>query len=600
MSVEARGGWWGRALRVDLSSKEVYVEELKLDFLRKFVGGSGFGVKWLYELTKPRMDPLSPENWLIMAAGPLTGSRVYGASRITITSKSPLTGTVFDSTCGGFFPLFFKRAGFDALLIHGSSEEPVYIHVYDDGADVLSARDLWGLKVSEVIRELRSRHGFKCSAIAIGPAGENLVKIASIMGDNGHASGRGGLGAVMGSKKLKAVVASGTKRVEEAHPEKLDQLLENMNVRITWNPYLGGALKNLGTSALLTVINDWGLLPTMNFSKSIFEGAERISAEELNSKLTVGRRGCYNCPIVCKRATRTAKASGDGPEYESVVNLGSMLMVDDLEGLAEMNYLCNELGLDTISMGGTLACLLELIEMEAVRADVKWGEVDKLKKLIIDTAYRRGLGGDLAEGSKRLATKHGVPEVSVTVKGLEVPAYDPRGAYGMALSYGTSYRGACHLRSWTIAFEVIGVPNLVDRFSFYEKPALVKYTQDLAALYDCLVMCKHFAVEFDEEPISLLVNAVTGVQFSKEELLMVGERVWNLARMFNLREGFTWRDDLLPPRLLRPLTEGPIAGRVPPYHDMLKAYYEVRGWSDEGKPTQETLSRLGLSGGVHG
>ncbi|MHC1628736.1 MAG: aldehyde ferredoxin oxidoreductase C-terminal domain-containing protein, partial [Candidatus Nezhaarchaeales archaeon] len=311
-------------------------------------------------------------------------------------------------------------------------------------------------------------------------------------------------------------------------------------------------------------------------------------------KLVTGRRGCYNCPIACKRVTKTNRMSGDGPEYESIVNLGSMLGVSDLSDVAEMNYLCNELGLDTISMGGTLACFLELIAKGKIDLDLKWGEADKLKELIIETAYRKGYGNDLAEGSMRLARKYGTPEASVNVKGLEVPAYDPRGVFGLALSYATSYRGACHLRSWTIAFEVIGVPHLVNRFSSFEKPSLVKYTQDLAAIYDCLVMCKHFAIEFDEEPLSAMLSAVTGIEFSKEELLMIGERIWTITRLFNIREGFTSKDDTLPPKLCTPLGKGPIAGRVPPLDEMIKEYYAIRGWDSEGIPTKRLLDRLEL------
>ena len=586
-------GWWGKALRVDLTKREVNVEVTKQDILKMFLGGTGLGAYWLYEHLRPGVEPLSRDNVVILASGPLTGSRVYGTSRVTLISKSPLTSTFLDSTCGGLFPTYFKRCGFDFMVICGASEEPVYIHVYDDGVEILSARGLWGLKVTETIQELRKRHGYKCSAIAIGPAGENLVRLASVMADSGHAFGRGGLGAVFGSKKLKAVVASGSKPVEEADSKRLDELLDNMRTRITWSPYLSRTLKDFGTDALLTVINDWGLLPTMNFKTGFFEKADRLSAEGL-AKLVIGRRGCYNCPIACKRVTKTDKVICEGPEYESIANLGPMLGVDDLKDVAEMNHLCNELGLDTISTGVTLACFLELVERGKIELDLKWGEADKLKKLILEMAYRRGYGQELAEGSLRLAKKYGGEELSMSVKGLEIPAYDPRGAFGMALSYATSYRGGCHLRSWTIAFEVIGVPNLVNRFSSFEKPSLVKYTQDLAAVYDSLVMCKHFAVEFDEEPLSAMLSAVTGVEFSKEGLLMVGERVWALTRLFNLREGFSAKDDALPERLLTPLASGPTAGKAPPLDQMIKEYYAVRGWSPEGVPTEKCLARLGL------
>ncbi|MEM2214071.1 MAG: aldehyde ferredoxin oxidoreductase family protein [Candidatus Nezhaarchaeales archaeon] len=588
-------GWWGRVLRVDLSKREVAVDSLELSLLKMFLGGTGLGAYWLYKYLRPGVEPLSRDNILVLASGPLTGTRVYGTSRVTLISKSPLTLTFFDSTCGGIFPAYFKKCGFDAMVVHGASDEPVYVHVYDDGAEILPAKDLWGLKVTETIQELRKRHGFKCSAIAIGPAGENIVRIASVMGDNGHAFGRGGLGAVFGSKMLKAVVASGTKVIEEARSEELDELLDNMRVRITWSPYLGRTLRNVGTNALLTVINDWGLLPTMNFSRGTFDGASKLSAEEL-AKLVIGRKGCYNCPIACKRVTKTDRMSGDGPEYESIANLGSMLGVDDLKDVAEMNYLCNELGLDTISMGVTLACFLELVERGKVKLDLRWGESERLKRLIVDTAYRRGYGDVLAEGSLRLARSYGEEEVSMSVKGLEIPAYDPRGAFGIALSYATSFRGACHLRSWTIAFEVIGVPNLVDRFSVFEKPSLVKYTQDLAAAYDSLVMCKHFAIEFDEEPLSAMLSAVTGLEFSKEELLMVGERVWTVTRLFNIREGFGQKDDRLPKRLLTPLTTGPTAGRAPPLNDMIEEYYSVREWDPDGVPTKRNLGKLNLEG----
>lgn len=588
-------GWWRKVLRVDLSRNEVFEDYLGLDILKMFLGGTGLGVYWLYKHLKPGIEPWSEENIIVLASGPLTGSRVYGTSRITLISKSPLTLTFFDSTCGGLFPMYFKRCGFDAIIIYGSSKTPVYIHVQDDEVEILPAQEIWGLKVTETIQELRRRHGFNCSAIAIGPAGENLVRIASVMGDNGHAFGRGGLGSVFGSKKLKAIVASGTKPVEEAKSEELERLLENMRVRITWNPYLGRTLKSIGTNALLTVINEWGLLPTMNFLRSVFEKANKLSGDEL-LRMVIGKKGCYNCPISCKRVTKTDKMSGDGPEYESVANLGSMLGVDDLNDVAEMSYLCNELGLDTISIGVTLACFLELIEKGKIKFDLKWGEADKLKELIVETAYRRGYGDEIAEGSLRLAKKYREERLSMSVKGLEIPAYDPRGAFGIALSYATSYRGACHLRSWTIAFEVIGVPNLVDRFSIFEKPSLVKYTQDLASVYDSLVMCKHFAIEFDEEPLSAMLSAVTGIDFSKEELLKVGERIWAVARLFNLREGFSCKEDTLPERLLTPLDSGPLAGKVPPINDMIKEYYSVRGWNPEGVPTKDCIVKLGLEG----
>ncbi len=582
----------GKTLWIDLSKQKVEVRELEKSFAVKFLGGSGFGIKWLYDLLPRGTDPFSPQNPLIFATGPLNGTRVYGAARHSVISKSPLTGTVFDATSGGFFGVFMKKAGFDAIVISGKAEKPIYLMIFDGKVEFKDARELCGLTTKETIREIRKREGARVFVSAIGPAGEHLVRLASIMNDEAHTAGRGGLGAVMGSKKLKAIAVTGSQPIEEAKPEVLDELLEIMKVRITWNPILGNALREIGTAALFNVINEWNLLPTKNFQLNSFEKAEAISGDTLREKILIRRAGCYNCPIACKRITKTKRMQGDGPEYENLVNLGSMLLIGNIEDVAELNYLCNELGMDTISTGGTLACALELSERGLLPAKIRWGDAEALKKLVVDMAYRRDIGDLLAEGSKRMAERCGAPEVSMNVKGLEVPAYDPRNAFGMALTYGTSYRGACHLRSWAIAFEVIGVPNLVDRYSIFDKPALIKYTQDLTMIYDSIVMCQHFAVEFSEEPLSKMLSAVIGFEYPKEELLKTGERIWNLARLFNLREGFTRKDDMLPERLLKPTPQAP--GKEVPYEELLNAYYEVRGWDADGRPLPETLERLDL------
>ena len=321
---------------------------------------------------------------------------------------------------------------------------------------------------------------------------------------------------------------------------------------------------------------------------------EEISGEALKERILINRHSCYNCPVACKRETKTKNKHGDGPEYETIINLGSMILVKTIEDVAELNYMANEMGIDTISLGGTLACACELSELGKLPEKIEWGNKERFEELIIKIAKREGIGNDLAEGSKRLAEKYGVPEAAMQVKGLEVPAYDPRGAFGMALSYGTSYRGACHLRGWAIAFEVIGIPNLVDRFSPVEKPALVAYLQDLAMVYDSLVLCQHYGMEFDEEPLAAILSAVTGVEYTKESVLQVGERIWNLARLINIKRGFGKRDDMLPKRFLEPLKEGPSKGKIIPYEEMLLQYYEVRGWDQEGVPKPEKLEELGL------
>lgn len=581
-------------LHIDLSAEEVKKMTVGKEIYYKFLGGSGLGIKMVYDFVDPKIDSLNPENVLIFATGPLTGSRVFGAGRHSIISKSPLTGTIFDATSGGFFGAFMKFAGYDAIIIKGKAKKPVYLYINEDEVEIRDADYLWGKTTNETIATLEKELGKKFKISAIGPAGENLVKYAAIINDPTHAAGRGGLGAVMGSKNLKAIAVFGTKKVSEAKPKELDKYLENMKVRVTWNPVLGRALRTYGTSALLNLINELGMLPTKNFNEGYFKDAKEISGEKLTEKLLVSRKSCYNCPVVCKRVTKTKNKSGDGPEYETLVNLGSMLYLSDIEKVTELNYLCNELGLDTISTGGTLACALELHEKGKLDYNMDWGDFDSLSKLIEKIAFREDIGNDLAEGSMRLAIKYNAQDVAMHVKGLEIPAYDPRGAFGMALTYGTSYRGACHLRSWTISFEVIGVPNLLDRFSVIEKPSLVAYTQNLAMVYDSLVMCEHYGIEFDEEPLSYLFNSVTGLNYTQSDLINVGERIWNLARLYNIRVGFTKKDDMLPRRLLTPLEKGPAKGKKIPYEAMLREYYNVRGWDENGIPTENTLKKLGL------
>lgn len=587
-------GWMGKCAYIELSTQKVEIINTNEALIKKFLGGSGIGIKLLFDLLSPRIDPLSPSNILIFATGPITASRIYGTGRHAVITKSPLTGYIGDATSGGYFGAYLKKAGFDYILISGKSEKPIYLEINDGSISFHKADDLWGLGTKETIKQLKSHYGKKSGVAAIGPAGENKVLFATIMNDEINAAGRTGVGAVMGSKNLKAIVAVGDRSIEEAKPDELDKLLDKMNARITWSPMLGHALKEFGTSALVNLINESGILPTKNFEYGVYEYAEEISGENLRDKILISRRTCYNCPVACKRVTKTKNAEGEGPEYETIVNLGSMLMINNIEQIAELNYLCNDLGLDTISTGGTLATYLELSELGKVPEKVEWGDFEKIKELLINIAYRKGIGNHLADGSKRLAERFGAPEVSVNVKGLEVPAYDPRGAFGMALSYATSYRGACHLRSWAISFEIIGVPNLVDRFSIIEKPALVKYTQDLSAVYDSLVMCKHYGIEFDEDYLALMLTYVTGVQYTKEDVLKIGERIWNLARLFNLREGMKKEEDMLPKKFEKPLPSGPAAGKTIPFDIMLKTYYNVRGWTEDGIPSNKKLSELGL------
>ncbi len=588
-------GWQGKSIWIDLSDERVKEVRIPEEWYKEYLGGTGVGIRIIWEYMKHDISPYDPENLLIFAVGPLTGTEVYGAGRHSVISVSPLTNTIFDSTSGGFFGAYMKFAGIDNLIITGKAESPKVLRIFEDEVEFLDGQEYWGKDTYQTTKELRKRLGSKYRVATIGPAGENLVRYASIINDPVHAAGRGGLGAVMGSKNLKAIAIGGAIKPKIGDKHRLDKLLKNMRIRITWNPILGRALPEFGTASLLNLINELGMLPTKNFERGTFDAAEEISGESLKEQVLKKRKSCYNCPIACKRVTETEHKKGDGPEYESIVNLGSMVLLNDISKITELNYLCNELGLDTISMGGTLACALELSEIGAMNRKLDWGDYDKLVEAIKEVAANKSeLGKDLALGSKELSIKYKHPEVSVQVKGLEMPAYDPRGAMGMALTYGTSYRGACHLRSWTISFEVLGVPNLIDRFSIVEKPSLVAYTQNLSMVYDSLVMCQHYGSEFDEEPLADILSAVVGIEYTQADLITIGERIWNLARLMNIKRGFGYNDDLLPPKIMQPLKEGPSAGVVPPYEDMLKQYYEVRGWTPQGIPKEETLKRLGL------
>ncbi|MEM2046540.1 MAG: aldehyde ferredoxin oxidoreductase family protein [Candidatus Jordarchaeales archaeon] len=586
-------GWCGEILVVDLSSMEAKRVEADREILCSYMGGRGLGARILYEYTSPSIDPFSPENVLVFAVGPLTGTRVYTSGRYAVVGKSPLTGGCFYSSSGGFFGASLKKAGLDALIVKGRAEKPVMLVVDDGDVEFKDATWLWGKGTREVRRELRRElKGFNIACI--GPAGENLVRYACILNDVSNAAGRGGLGGVMGSKMLKAIAVRGSREVDVADEDMLDELMEKARNRFIWNPVLSKALSYYGTSALVNVINEHGILPTRNFQQGYFSMAEEISGEALKERIFVRKSSCFNCPVGCKRITRVGETEGEGPEYESIGALGSMLMIGTIEKVAEINYLCNDLGLDTISTGVTLACAMELSERGLLGEKLAWGDFERVKELVVDVAYRRGIGDRLAEGSRRFAESLGGEAYAMQVKGLELAMYDPRGAFGQGLGYATANRGGCHLNPYMVAVEIFGVPHLMDRFSAAGKASIVAYLQNLSAAVDSMVLCKFTMLEFDDEMYSRFLSAVTGLEFTQETVVTVGERIWNLERVYNLKAGVRTEEDKLPGRLLEPMEEGACAGKSIPFNEMLKEYYMVRGWGDDGKPRREKLERLGL------
>lgn len=572
-------------LSVDLSKDKIEEREIDEDLIKFYLGGRGLGVKLLYDLLKEKTEPLSKENILIFACGPLTGTMAPTSGRFSVTSKSPLTNTIFDSNSGGKFGAMLKKSGHDVILIKGRSKSPVYLNI-SRKIEILDASDLWGKDTHETTDILEKRH--KGSVACIGQAGENLVRYACIINDRHRAIGRGGLGAVMGSKNLKAIVAHGKEKVPLKDHHKFKYYCKELRKLLEMNPVTSIALKEFGTSSLVNIVNEMGILPTRNFQTNRFEYADNISGETLKISFFKGRRACFACPIACGRKTSLNNEEGEGPEYETIWSFGANCGIDDLNIITRANYLCNRFGLDTISTGVTISCAMELSERGFLDF-IRFGD-HELLNVIKDIALRKGIGDLLAEGSYKLASSLKKPEYSMTSKKLELPGYDPRGAQGQGLGYATSNRGACHLRAYMIGPEILGIPKLINRFSPRGKAGLIIVYQNLCSAIDSLVLCKFVSFAVDEEFFSRLLTSALGIEFSGEDVLRIGERIWNLERLFNIREGFTRKDDSLPRRLLKE----EVNGNVVKLDEMLKEYYKYRGWNEEGIPKKEKLEALGL------
>ena len=585
-------GWMGKILRVNLSDGSTSMQVLDENIYHHYLGGRGLGTYLVYTEVPPDIDPLGPQNMLAFCTGALTGVRVPTGGRSSLSMLSPLTGTIFDSNTGSTLGVRLKWAGFDALVITGKASSPVWLEISEGGVQINPADHLWGMEIPAVIQQLKAR---RSSAVCIGPAGENQVLFSSIADENGRSYGRGGTGAVMGSKNLKAILIQGDDKPEIADSEIYKFVNYEAGKMVKASPRTSQGLPEFGTSVLVNLMNWYGVLPTRNFQRGEFEGAEAISGERLRDEFLTKRSACWSCPIGCKRNTETSREKGEGPEYETIYALGSSLGIDDFEIIIEANYLCNRLGMDTISCGATIACAMELAERDRLDTELNFGRADLLLKTVEDIAYRRDLGADLAEGSKRLAAKFGAPEVAMQTKGLEFPAYDPRGMQGQGLLYATSNRGACHLRGNMLGPELLGAPKMLDRHAPSGKAGLLIVMQHTNAVIDSIGMCKFVNFAIGDDFFARLMTAITGVEYEVQDLQLTGERIWNLERLYNLRAGFTREHDSLPPRFLNePLAEGSSAGHVVHLDEMLEEYYRFRGWTQDGVPTQSKLAALEL------
>jgi aldehyde:ferredoxin oxidoreductase len=585
-------GWTGKLLRIDLGTSSISTENINPEILQLFLGGRGLGAYLIYNEVPPTTDALGPDNILAFCTGALTGVRIPTGGRSSLSTLSPLTGTIFDANTGSQFGVRLKWAGFDALVITGQAPDPVWLEITPEGAKIHPADHLWGLEIPDTIAQLKERGS---SAVAIGPAGENQVLFASIADENGRSYGRGGVGAVMGSKNLKAMRATGKARPGIADQEIYDFVNYEAGKMVKASPRTSQGLPEFGTSVLVNLMNTYGVLPTRNFQQGEFKHAEKISGERLRDEFLVKRGACWSCPIGCKRNTKTSEEKGEGPEYETIYALGSSLEIDDFETIIEANYLCNRLGMDTISCGATIACAMELAERGALETELSFGRADMLLETVKNIAYRQELGDQLAEGSKKLASRYGLPETAMQVKGLEFPAYDPRGMQGQGLLYATSNRGACHLRGNMLGPELLGAPKMIDRHASSGKAGLLIVLQHTNAVIDSIGMCKFVNFAIGDDFFARLMTSISGIAYEVQDLQLAGERIWNLERLYNLRAGFSKSDDTLPPRFLHePLAEGGSAGHVVHLEEMLAEYYRFRGWTQEGIPTAKKLTLLGL------
>jgi aldehyde:ferredoxin oxidoreductase len=599
-------GWNGKLLRVDLSAETCVIEELNLAWAASFIGGRGLATKYLSEEVDPQVDPLGAGNKLIFATGPLTGT--YGAAngRYMVVTKSPLTGTVACSNSGGYFPGELKYAGFDLIIVEGKAQRPLYLRIYNQRAELAGAGHLWGKSTAETEDLIRQEFHGDAKVAAIGPAGENGVHYACIVNDKHRAAGRSGVGTVMGSKNLKAIAVRGTGGVAVADATAFREAARECYKMLRLHPVTGQGLPALGTPVLVNVINQSGGLPTRNSQSSTFEGAEEISGERLAQTFLKRNKSCLGCIISCGRVTALSdprySGRGEGPEYESLWALGAACGVSDLAAITKANYLCNEYDMDTITAGSTVACAMELFERGLVTEaeagmSLKFGDAEAMVRLVELAGKGEGFGRKIGLGSYRLAESYGVPELSMSVKKLEFPAYDGRAIQGMGLEYATSNRGACHVRGYLVSPEILGVPEKLDPQAVEGKAAWAKGFQDVTAVVDSAGVCLFTTFAIGVSQVAKLYNAVTGYQNNDGQMLEIGDRIWNLERLFNLRAGIDTVQDTLPGRvLLEPLPDGPMQGAVCRLPEMLPEYYSLRGWDEKGIPTEWKLQSLGLSG----
>lgn len=607
-------GNWNKIIRIDLTNGKGTIESLNESIWRKYIGGSGLGAKLLYDEVDGKVDPLGPDNKIYFISGPFCGTSIPTSGRHAAVTKSPLTGAFAEADIGGFWGYELKKAGYDGIIIEGKSEEPVYINICDDEIEIKKASHLWGKDSFETEHLLKDEITKDIQVMTIGQAGEKMVKYAAIMtdGKDGRALGRCGIGAVMGSKNLKAIAVRGSKTVEVSDISKLKQSIKEVAPGIVQSSI---NMNKFGTSGGVIGHESYGNFPLKNWAQARWpEGAQKISGQRMAETILVGKYRCKTCIISCGRKIKIDEGpykgvDGAGPEYETLGTLGGMCLIDNLEAISYATELCNRYGMDTITTGAVIAFAMELYEKGIINKedtgglDITFGNEEVMVELTKLIGERKGFGELLGEGVRNIARKIGgaAEEYAIHVKGLEPPAHDPRAYNGVALSYATSNRGACHLAGFTHGFErVLPMPELGydkphDRHQTEGKAEFVIKMQNLSGVVDSLKVCK-FTLQ-NSLTIATLVDWVKYVvgweDYSLEELLKTGERIYNIKRMFNVNCGISRKDDKLPARFLTLKREGEgIAVNLPNLGTMLSEYYLIRGWSEEGIPTEEKVQEL--------
>lgn len=583
-------GYQNKVLRIDLSKKGITTEPLKMEWAEKYIGGKGLAIKYMYEELKPGIDPLSEENKLLLMTGPFTGTPVPCSGKLAIASKSPATGTILDCSIGGHSALKIKYAGYDAVMIEGKLDKPGYILIKDNNIEFIDASDLWGKGSHEAETILSAKYGKDASILSIGPAGENLVTMACINSDYYRQAGRGGIGAVMGSKNVKAIVIIGTGGVKvndiENATKRLSEILRE-DTTSEDNMFIYEA----GTTAFLEACNDGGILPKRNFSDTTDENWTKYNGDVLLENRT-GKRGCGSCGLGCGNFLKIGDAVCEGPEYESIAVAGPNAGIEDPEAIVKANQVADDVGLDTISAGDVIIYAMEMTEKGIHDFGIKFGDKEKYIEYLKLMAKREGVGADLALGVKELAAKYGGEDFAMHVKGLEYPQYEPRGSWGMSLAYAVSDRGACHMRAYAPNEEVFAAS--IPPYTAEGKGEMVYNLAIYNAVKFSMILCDFWPLGMDR--MSELMKMVTGKEFTEDDLNAVALRTMHLARAFNQREGFTRKDDTMPKRLVKEaLKSGPAAGQKIPqeaFEKMLDDYYAVLGWSKDGIVPDEIIATL--------